>query len=563
MASALHPPATNGGAASITGHSGSARPGLGKNGDVGAASRSTNKGRPGGRSGQVARGSRAGGGSKGGASPTQDQPKGQAKADLGSDKPASKETQTRSATTPSPVAGRAPGRTRLPKKAPENNKVSRRASTSSLTPGSAAQSNGANISSRSSNRRRRSSSKGVTTATSKSSLSAESGSGQPRSDQNSVLSKDIPPHLAPTAEAHVSDIKHDIEMLVERVRAVAMDRPHTPGSHIDWASDDDDSLPELPDWGLPVNTTANGHSAVKANVISPILEDALRPLPSLDNDSPTIIVTDVQKEVKRESGLRETTFDERGDGDVQSDATSPSVLSNGQPHSPTDHAQQASPVRAGEYHSPVSTTSPPPPSTNPIHSSLPPKPVTASEPTPTKRYSPPRKSEPDPALKADSPRKSGLADSIHAPKRTPVSPAASLKPQSPERGIETSIHAAIPSSRSAPSHLTVHPIGSPPNSHSGHTRSRTMGRGHRQPHSASVSSFSHSDADRGARSDGAHHTRTHSTPPAGSVSGASHTRSALASRPVITGAAISRLARTLGGSAIPKRDATAVTVAKD
>ncbi|KAI6035230.1 hypothetical protein F5J12DRAFT_778731 [Pisolithus orientalis] len=58
------------------------------------------------------------------------------------------------------------------------------------------------------------------------------------------------------ATAHEAEVRHDIEALVERVRAVAMaeNRPTTPGSHIDWAGDEDDSLPDLDDWG--VTTTA-------------------------------------------------------------------------------------------------------------------------------------------------------------------------------------------------------------------------------------------------------------------------------------------------------------------
>lgn len=107
--------------------------------------------------------------------------------------------------------------------------------------------------------------------------------------------KDIPPHLAPPPppppSAHF-DIKHDIDALVERVRAVAMDRPHTPGSHIDWAGEDDDSLPDLDDWGVPSTATSTSHlqpepPKATADIISPILQDTLKPLPMIDIDIPT------------------------------------------------------------------------------------------------------------------------------------------------------------------------------------------------------------------------------------------------------------------------------------
>jgi hypothetical protein len=52
------------------------------------------------------------------------------------------------------------------------------------------------------------------------------------------------------------DMRREIDNLVEHVRAVAMDNtPSTSGGgHFDWAGDEDDSLPDLDDWGV---TTAN------------------------------------------------------------------------------------------------------------------------------------------------------------------------------------------------------------------------------------------------------------------------------------------------------------------
>jgi len=85
--------------------------------------------------------------------------------------------------------------------------------------------------------------------------------------------KDQPPHLAAvTSATATTELKSDIDALVERVRSVAMDRPHTPGSHIDWA-DDDDSLPDLNDWGYTEGITAPVQPEEPPVTIPPILED--------------------------------------------------------------------------------------------------------------------------------------------------------------------------------------------------------------------------------------------------------------------------------------------------
>jgi len=51
-----------------------------------------------------------------------------------------------------------------------------------------------------------------------------------------------------------------------------MDRPHTPGSHIDWA-DNDDSLPDLNEWGYTERATAPVQPEEPPASIPPILED--------------------------------------------------------------------------------------------------------------------------------------------------------------------------------------------------------------------------------------------------------------------------------------------------
>ena len=82
--------------------------------------------------------------------------------------------------------------------------------------------------------------------------------------------KDLPPHLA--APGSTTELKTDLDALVERFRTGAMDRPHTPGSHIDWA-DDDDSLPDLHDWGYAERAAASVKLEGPPASIPPIPED--------------------------------------------------------------------------------------------------------------------------------------------------------------------------------------------------------------------------------------------------------------------------------------------------
>ena len=92
--------------------------------------------------------------------------------------------------------------------------------------------------------------------------------------QTAPLSKDIPPHLVVR--------NTEIDALVEKVRASAIVRPSTPGSHIDWAGDEDDSLPDLDDWVVKPATNGDGETeggTKKSELISPIMVDGLRPLP--------------------------------------------------------------------------------------------------------------------------------------------------------------------------------------------------------------------------------------------------------------------------------------------
>lgn len=85
--------------------------------------------------------------------------------------------------------------------------------------------------------------------------------------------KDLPPHLAPATPATpATELKSNLDALVEHVRAGAMERPHTPGSHFDWA-DEDDGLPDLNDWGYPGGVTASMQPEEPTTSIPLIPED--------------------------------------------------------------------------------------------------------------------------------------------------------------------------------------------------------------------------------------------------------------------------------------------------
>lgn len=361
-----------------------------------------------------------------------------------------------------------------------------------------------------------------------------------------IVRKDIPPHLV---AAHEAEIRHDIDALVERVRAVAMaeNRPTTPGSHIDWAGDEDDSLPDLDDWGVTTNAICEEGQNEE---ISPILADTLKPLPEPNSEA------DQEEEREME------TYDTPSERVESPKEPSP-------PHSPThgaivsSSAQQASeqcnivPIGVEESSSPAL-----PDGKLPLHPSLPLKPVAAMESLRGRGNSTSKPSglPPKPPVVAEetiTAKTEGLVESIHAPSAEERLALEGMSgASSSERGLAASIHASapgLPGSHSAPSLLSSQSTSAVPRTHS---RSQTEGRpGINQPNT------SHRRGRSGATSPlGRHvhtHGRNHSTP-----AGSAGSRPPHASRPIITGEAISRLARTIGGVG-PTPRAQAIPVTKD
>ncbi|KAF8450800.1 hypothetical protein L210DRAFT_937089 [Boletus edulis BED1] len=360
-----------------------------------------------------------------------------------------------------------------------------------------------------------------------------------------IMRKDVPPHLA---AAHKAEIRHDIDALVERVRSIAMaeNRPTTPGSHIDWAGDEDDSLPDLDDWGVTTIHTGATRDKAQSKEISPILVDTLKPLPEPNSEVP--------QEEEREM----ETYDSQSER-VEESPIKPSFLSSPAQGAMVSSSSEAAPEQCiilppGAEESQPSTHSDGKLSLRP---SLPPKPVVAmessrgrgssiSKPSSLSHKPPASVAEEAPTTKTE-----GLSESIHAPsaeERLALERVSSTS--SSERGLAVSIHASIPGlpeSHSAPSLLSSHSITAPRTHSHSHTESRPP-----------PGTLPHRRGRSGASSPlGRHiytHARNHSTP-----AGGAGTRPPHASRPVLTGDAISKLARTIGGlgPAIPvTRDST-------
>ncbi len=404
--------------------------------------------------------------------------------------------------------------------------------------------------------------------------------------------KDAPPHLKVR-----SDMRHNIDALVERVRAVAMEnnRPTTPGSHIDWAGDDDDSLPDLDDWG--VNTSAFASSA--SETISPIIVEGLKPLPdvvapvsgtplrqviNLDSDdvgtdqvkpnaSTTVekdpisaCNTPIASKVRRP--VQQTKVEPNGQYSLTpkpNSAPQPSAkpLANKKPWHPSLPAKPIStstvppmnprpvagpmrptlnvkpPTHANKGDTPLqSTCTAEPSSANPVGGSgLEDVPLIV-EPTPIeeKKDSNPRPSDNLPRLPgSDTSKSAAQSQSVGIKGDGEEVPSE----DDTKEGLEASIHAPKTGSTSAPAELSSYSQSTttPQSNSLTHRKAHTVGK---------IPPFAWSN-NRGGRG-GFHstaHVRNHSSPP---VAGSPTHHRIHASRPVLTGDAISRIARTIGHS---------------
>ncbi|KAI0306934.1 hypothetical protein B0F90DRAFT_1813778 [Multifurca ochricompacta] len=334
-----------------------------------------------------------------------------------------------------------------------------------------------------------------------------SGPSSPHhSHPKDLASKDPPPHLSAGATVSSFSAKTNIDSLVDHVRALAMDhRPSTPGSHIDWAGDEDDSLPDLDDWGVPHSSgtsadanpcTTESLDKARLQLMSPILDDSLKQLPqNFDKASP-----------RPRSALV---------------------------HCLTGALSSAAEVDGLEGHSP---------------------PLPESSPQPDIA---PALTDPNTGASKDTPSHLVMV-SLSVPRPHPPPPPEEhdpeFDPDASQRGLAASMHAL--KSSSSESGLPEEPRSVPPLRNATHGRSRTLGRP--PPFSAAGTKHNfHSGSSTSvgaAVAKGINHARTQSTPPSAAFHRRQH------SRPIITTDAMSRLAKTLG-TALPKTEVTTTNLA--
>ena len=405
--------------------------------------------------------------------------------------------------------------------------------------------------------------------------------------------KHIPPHLNGKF-----DVRNDIDALVERVRAVAMDnRPSTPKSHIDWAVDDDDTLPDLDDWGVTTSTLTT-----QLEGISPIIVDGLRSLPefaanpTVPSPLKQVEAVTVQPIMDAQSSLVNGTASDsvppNPRSTMEEDVESEFSLESMAKYDP----RTAVLLDSNSLQSNASLS---------LHPSLPNKPLSVDSIVEhTSEFRPgasPMQFDPNltspitPKIDLSTiPERLPVANSEQADAQEPVEivfettdlKAATWTPESNLKGTEhlivvepvtesvtlnvspssgpgctqtaqepspsglrASMHApkCIVNSVSIPANLSTHTDSRTYDPIHTHTRAHTVGR------SPLPSSTIHGQGDyisRVTRSghttprggfQGTSHARTRSTPPGG----ANHHRSPHTSRPIITGDAISRLARTI------------------
>ncbi|KAI0034061.1 hypothetical protein K488DRAFT_84283 [Vararia minispora EC-137] len=369
----------------------------------------------------------------------------------------------------------------------------------------------------------------------------------------SALLKDAPPHLAMKTDGTTKPPIKDtlrIDSLVEHVRSLAMDRPTTPGtatgSHIDWAGDDDDTLPDLDDWGVKSTTTASGdsHSPHSDKLLSPLLDDSLKQLP-LHGKSPNLTHPTL---------LPSRSPDMYSDEGIQPVDSAPEVTIIEPPAIETPAVQASTPTTKLPNGPPAAK---PASKSNdrvlPIHMThpLPAKPTLVAPVKPSRNH---LSSMPFSSLtpaKGTQDVAQALEPVSNGSQKEAVKSRSAAKPlRAP--GLEASIHA--PHNTKSDSALPSPPQTASP-FNPAHGRSRTLGR----PGFSSEAGFAsrpfrsgQATPSHGIAAGPAHHGRTQSTPPPSAGGHARH-----ASRPIITGDAISRLARTLG--ATPRKELAATS----
>ncbi len=404
---------------------------------------------------------------------------------------------------------------------------------------------------------------------------------KPSSSQSSLLA----PHTAPLPPAAAKGLavqppksaRADIDAFVERARASVINgsegRPSTPGSHIDWAGDDeDDGLPDLDDWGV----TSVKDASQEVEMISPIIVDGLKltPLPDLQP------IPHTEGELSATSSPKLHVH--------PSLPSKPQAATPVLPHSRRDKGAGIRPVGRGGKNSTANSRNPTaPPSPNPtpkylnVNGNGPPPPRNPSphpRPPPSPRFqnlmphphSPNPYAQPAPFVHPYSrahtplqppPANDGLSASIHAPKpadageitfasisgsftdHTHTTPTPSFKELDDNAnkknegsigGGETAFDRHLLSATHGRAHSTGRPFFGNPRFREGRGGNfNGGGRGFDKFGNGNGHVNGDGQGSVNGSGNGNGHARTQSAPPR---------------RPIITGDAISRLARTINGA---------------
>lgn len=264
-------------------------------------------------------------------------------------------------------------------------------------------------------------------------------------------------------------------------------RPSTPGSHIDWAGDDDDSLPDLNDWGIPFLTDPTAHT------ISPIIVDGLRHLPELSSG---LAAAATDKSVKSSPLVREIQLEPA----IQKPATRPSSPPKSQtPPGVCIVSENHEPIASPSLDKQGSIESPP-----------------LNETTREAGYH--NSADPVSMEEKSRPERGGLAASIHAPQN-----ASNSNP--------------TPGGR-FPRHQQSH-----------HIRAQSIGRPFPRLNQNNNNPSRSPRLNQGGSPK--QHMRNYSSP--------TTTNRHPHSRPVLTGDALSRLVKAVGGTTVPSAKPTPLT----
>lgn len=342
-------------------------------------------------------------------------------------------------------------------------------------------------------------------------------------------STDVPPSPDPESISK----RHDLDLLVQHVHERARVSTPSDPNHLDWADDDDESLPDISDFITHSQMTASKAGSISTDVASPLTPKSAKSDVPERISVPTPKISNVA-EVKEDIPLAKSA-NTPGNPILEAPKKSPeSTVSSAvlALQTPTHDAKvQEEPSHPSTDIPSITLTNDS--SAQDTFPSSPPTPSPASHSAPPSPSSTAQKFE------------SLLAAMNLEP--APQTNAAELEEEVEPEGLEASYWAPANRPKESHTHQRAHTAHSSP-SKDMFTDQSYRPNGVHTPQRANISG-------RRGLSPSPGHSRNHSSPPGMSP------RPKSATRPVLTGDAISRLARSIGGRP-PRAAAVAVSVAE-